>query len=298
MYDTIKSKVTIDTLPKEFYAGKLKNFEWKGFLWRPIQNKNTHVIGYQTEYQNIKLRIYGSELHIENSLQKFYMGNNYQDFTFTQVLTALDTLNNYLPVDIYKMTLLRADVGVVINHNTAQETDRWLDFKGKLPMPMIKNNKVYGSVIRQTNNKFKAYNKTFEAQQTSGTKLQEQLMRVELTGNYRYYNQRANPIGLYTVEDLINPAKFEVLGLLLLLFYQAIKKKPNLKYSEWSTKETRLYGYMNCADTANAMKYNHKETYKKDRVQYLKLLSNYQDTEQEYIVFNKLKTKVNFSINN
>lgn len=298
MYDTIKSKVIIDNLPNIFYAGKLQNIDWAGFLWRPIQNKKAFVIGYQTELQNIHLKLYGSELQIENSLQKFLMGNNYQDFTFTQVLTALDTLNKQLPIDLYKTTLSRADVGFVICHDTAQEVNSWLEYKGKRPLPMIKNNRVYGSEFRQTNNKFKAYDKTFEANKTSGIKLNEQLMRVELKGNYRYFNNRKYPIGIYTVQDLIDPIKYKLLANELLNFYSAIKKNANLDFSNWSAKETRLYGYMNYADSAQAMKLHHKETHKKERGQYLKLLSKYKDAEQEKSVFNKLKAKVDFSIRN
>lgn len=298
MYDTIKSKTVIDNLPKVFFANKLQNVDWAGFLWRPIQNKKANVIGFQSELQNIHLKLYGSELQIENSLQKFFMGNNYQDFTFTQVLTALDTLNNHLPVDIYKTSLSRADVGVVINHDTTQETDRWIDYKSTLPIPMIKGNVIYGKEIRKTNYKFKAYNKTFETKKTADIKLEEQLMRVELKGNYRYFNNRANPLGIYTVQDLINPIKYNLLANELLNFYESINKKTNLDFSDWSAKETRVYGYMNYADSAKAMKLHHKETHKKERGQYLKLLSKHKDAEQEKTVFNKLKAKVDFSIRN
>ena len=276
----------------------MQNVDWAGFLWRPIQNKKANIIGFQSELQNIHLKLYGSELQIENSLQKFYMGNNYQDFTFSQVLTALDTLNKFLPVDIYKTTLLRADLGMVINHDTTQETDRWLDYKGTLPIPMIKGNVIYGKEIRKTNYKFKAYNKTFEAKKTADIKLEEQLMRVELKGNYRYFNNRANPLGIYTVQDLIDPIKYDLLANEFLNFYVCIHKKTNLDFSNWSTKEIRLHGYMKDADSAKAMKQYHKDTHKKERGQYLKLLSKNQDTEKETVVFNKLKEKVNFSINN
>ena len=163
---------------------------------------------------------------------------------------------------------------------------------------MIKRNTIYGSEFRQTNNKFKGYNKTFEAKQTADIKLQEQLMRIELTGNNRYYNKRTNPLGIYTVQDLIDPLKYQLLASELLNFYTSIRKKPNLDFSKWTTKETRLYGYMNNSDTATAMKQYHKETHKKERGQYLKLLSKHQDTEQENIVLEKLKAKANFSINN
>lgn len=298
LYDTIKSKVIIDNLPNIFYAEKLQNIEWAGFLWQPIQNKSNYVIGYKTALQNIHLKLYGSELTIENSLQKFYMGNNYQDFTFSQVKSALDTLNKNLPVNLYETTLVKVDVGVVINHNTTQETNRWLDFKGKLPIPMIKSNTIYGKEFRQTNNKFKAYNKTFEVQKTENLKLQQPLMRVELRGNHRYFNNRKKPIGLYTVQDLINPKKFALLASELLNFYKSIKKQPNLDFSNWTTKETRLYGYMNHTFSANAMKQHHKETHKKERGLYLKLLSKNQNTEQENAVYKKLQAKVAFAIQN
>jgi len=298
LYDTIKSKVIIDNLPNIFYAGKLQNIDWAGFLWRPIQNKKAFVIGYQTELQNIHLKLYGSELQIENSLQKFFMGNNYEDFTFTQVLTAFDTLNKQLPINLNKTTLLRADIGFVVNHDTAQEVNSWLGYKGKLPLPMIKNNRVYGSEFRQTNNKFKAYDKTFEANKTSGVKLDKQLMRVELKGNNRYFNNRKNPIGIYTVQDLIDPIKYKLLVNELLNFYSAIKKNANFDFSKCSTKETRLYGYMNCDVSAKAMKQHHKETHKKDRSQYLKLLAKHKNSQADNIVLEKLKAKAYYSINN
>ncbi|WP_157209248.1 hypothetical protein [Mariniflexile maritimum] len=298
LYDTVISRGFVNSLPKVFLAGELKYIDWAGFEWCPILSGKNNVKGYSTKLENLKLSLYGSEMYIENSLQKFYMGNNYEDFTFAQVLTALDKLNSKLPIDIYKTQLVRADVGVVINHDTEQEYNRWLDYKGKLPIPMIKRNIIYGSEIRQTNNKFKVYNKTFEVKQTANVKLQEKLMRVELQGNYRYYNQRANPIGIYTVQDLINPIKYQLLANEFLNFYDTIKKKPNLNFSKWTTKDIRLYSYMTNPDTAKAMKEHHKETYKKERSQYLKLLSKCQDTTQEKIVTNKLKEKVIFSINN
>ena len=281
-----------------FYAGKLQNIDWAGFIWRPIQNKKAFVIGYKTELQNMHLKLYGSELQIENSLQKFFMGNNYQDFTFSQVLTALDTLNNNLPIDLYKSTLLRIDVGLVINHDTEQETKRWLDYKSTLALPMIRKNVIYGSEFRKREYRFKAYDKTFEADKNSGVKLNEQLMRVELQGNHRYFNNRKNPIGIYTVQDLIDHMKYQLLADELLSFYKGINKKTNHDFSNWSTKETRLYGYLNYVDTAKAMKRNHKDSHKKDRSQYLKLLAKHKDLKQENIVLEKLRAKANYSIKN
>lgn len=298
MYDTTKSKITLENLPQAFFANKLQNIDWGGFLWRPVQNKQTHIIGHQTELQNLKLRLFGSDLQIENSLQKFYMGNNHEEFTYSMVVEAIEKLNNLLPFDVYNAKLSQADVGVVINHDTEQETSRWLDYKGTKPMPMLSRNRVYGCEIRKTDYKFKAYDKTFEAQKTAGTILQEKLMRVELRGNNRYFNNRANPIGMYTVRDLIDPIKYQLMGNEFLNFYTAIKKKPNLDFSIWSTKDLRLYGCMNYDDTANAMKRYHKDTYKKERAQYLKLLANNQDAMLEDVLFNKLKEKVDFSINN
>ena len=55
---------------------------------------------------------------------------------------------------------------------------------------------------------------------------------------------------------------------------------------------------MNYVDSAKAMKLHHKETHKKERGQFLKLLSKHQDSTKENIVIDKLKSKVDFSINN
>lgn len=298
MYDTIKSKTVIDNLPKGFFANKLQNLDWAGFLWRPIQNKYTNIIGHQTELQNLKFRLYGNELQIENSLQKFHTGNNYKDFTYSQVVAAFDKLNNLLPLDIYNMSLMRADAGIVINHNTEQEINRWLEYKGTRPVPMLSRNRVYGSEFRKTDYRFKAYDKTFETQKSTDVRLQEELMRVELQGNSRYFNNRANPLGVHTIRDLIDPIKYELLANEFLKFYKTIKKKPYLDFTTWTTKDLRIYGCMNCADTASAMKLYHKDTYKKERSHYFKLLTNNQNTAQENEVFDKLKAKVDFSIRN
>tara|TARA_R110001583_G_scaffold143023_1_gene295142 strand:- start:3501 stop:3869 length:369 start_codon:yes stop_codon:yes gene_type:complete len=92
----------LNQLPKQVMEEAKEPFEWYGLLWKPKFNKFGFPIAYYSELKNLNLSIRDYELTVTNSLQKFYMDNNFDTFTYTQVIDAFQKLNNCLPFNIYK----------------------------------------------------------------------------------------------------------------------------------------------------------------------------------------------------
>jgi hypothetical protein len=84
MIDNIKLTGLIK--PPPGVSDRVKHpIEWKGLLFNPKYYPIGDVKEYYTFLDNLQLTIKEDELTITNSLQKYYHGHNYGDFTFEEV---------------------------------------------------------------------------------------------------------------------------------------------------------------------------------------------------------------------
>lgn len=144
LYDTIKVMSKLVKVPMQILQGIKEPFEWNGYIWKPSYNIYGEPISYYTKLDNLYMCIKDDELTVSNSLQKFYMGNNYDSFSYTQVVEAIAYLNTVLPIDIYNAKVKKVAVGAVIQEDTEQILNSWLNLLSKQPTPMLSNNKRYG----------------------------------------------------------------------------------------------------------------------------------------------------------
>ncbi|UNY99857.1 hypothetical protein MQE36_05790 [Zhouia spongiae] len=277
MYDTLKIKYQVSQLPKVVVKQKEKSFYWKGVKWCPVYNKeNKRVNGYETRVNNLDLRLKGNTIFCSNSLQKWYMGNNYESFNYAQVVEAFKCLNTALPFNVYDAQVYYLAVGVVIEEETKPIIDTWLGFNGKQPLPMLGSNKVYGKKFYLTDYNIKGYDKTFEVKKHNQINLDKQLFRFELETYTRNLNNRKNPIVIYTVKDLIDKAKYQELASELLSKYQKIEKKQSVPLSKLTNKEKETLALFQNKDILAQYKIDHYESFRKRRTVYNRLqkLSN------------------------
>lgn len=294
VYDTIKIKKQLDQLPKEVLRCTRAPFYWGNSLWLPTFNKYGDAVRYHTDINNLRVKLRGHEIIIENSLQKFYMGNNYQDFTYSQVVEAFQKLNTVLPFTIRDANIVKLSTGVVIQEEAQPIFESWLEYKGKSPRIMTNRNTIYGAYFQATNYKIKGYDKTFEVKQHNQVSLNDNYFRFELEAYSRHFTSRSQPIQTVTVQDLMNPSTFNALADNLFKVYQDIKKKPFFDYQKWSLKEIRLLATMANKETANGLKKYHEHTYKKDRKAYLKLIKENDNNKLNNQVLQQLIEKIEF----
>lgn len=295
VYDTIKIKKQLDQLPKEVLRCTIEPFYWGNSLWLPSFNKYGDVVKYYTDMNNLRLKLRGHDLFIENSLQKFYMGNNYQDFIYSQVVEAFHKLNTVLPFSIYDASIIKLSTGVVIQEEAQPIFESWLEYKGKSPRIMTNRNTVYGAYFQATNYKIKGYDKTFEVKQHNQVSLYDNYFRFELEAYSRHFTSKSQPIHTVTVQDLMSKSTFNALADNLFLVYEDIKKKPFYNYQQMSPKDIRLLATMVNTETANGLKKYHQHTYKKDRKTYLKLLKENDNNKLDIQVLQQLKDKIEYS---
>ena len=289
----------LNHLPMEVMEETKEPFEWYGFLWLPRFNKFGSPTAYYSEINNLKTVIRGNEFTVTNSLQKFYMGNNYESFTYSQVLDAFERLNNLLPFNIYTAAVKKVAMGAVIQEDCNLILNSWLSFINKEPFSMLSRNKMYGLKYFLTDYSVKGYNKTTEVKHHNDINLNSESFRFEVeVKRINNLNNGKDKIGIYTVQDLINPVKYQKLATYLIDKYHRIAKKPIINLNDTSLKEKRLIATFKDFEVLNSIKKNHPDSYKKDRKEYKCLTKKLEDNTFQNQVINKLNQQIQFSINN
>tara|TARA_B110000908_G_C10268035_1_gene466812 strand:- start:9506 stop:10399 length:894 start_codon:yes stop_codon:yes gene_type:complete len=277
LYDTIKIKYQVTNLPIEVLEQREESFIWKGIKWCPTYNDKTQKVnGYKTSVDNLDLRLKGSTIFCNNSLQKWYMGNNYEPFAYSQVVKALKKLDSILPFNVYNANIHYLAVGTIIEEEAKPILDPWLSLNGKPPIPMLGANMQYGKKFYLSDYNVKGYDKTFEAKTHDRVKLNKQLFRFELEIYTRNLNKRKNPIGIYTVKDLVDKKKYQMLADELLSKYEKIEKKQSIPLSQLNNKEKEVLALFQNQEILRQYKVDHFETFGNRRKVYnkLKKLSN------------------------
>ena len=298
MYDTFKIVNELSNVPKQINELFPMPFDWYGFKWIPHFKDSNTPLYYNSNYKNLNLRLIGNQLFVTNSLHKLYRGNNYEVFTYSQVCKAIILLDNLLPINVYTAKILKLSVGVVINADPQKIFNEWLYYLGKPYFPMKNKNKIYGAKFFLTDYYIKGYDKTYEVKNHNQIKLEGNYFRFEMEGKTKIFNNKTNNVGIYTVNDLLNYDKYKKLGEILLNKYIQIEKEPKLDLTQLTIKQKRLVASIRNYEIKESIRIQHKDTYKKDRKEYNKLIKSLDNSEFQKDIITKLKQQINYSINN
>ena len=296
-FDTLHLQHQVKNIPVDFVNQKNETLSWLNLKWHPIINNRDYLSCYYTYIGNLRLVFKGDKIYIKNSLQCFYMNNNYQSFSYSQVVDAFYKLNQLVPFNIYEAIVTRLAVGVVIEEDAQKAYNEWKFYMGKPPIPMFDKNKIYGAKFHLTDYYIKAYNKTFQAQCKDKINIGKPYFRYEIEGKTKFFNNKTNNVGITTVADLIDKVKYKKLCDILIDRYQKIEKEPQIDLSKLTIKEKRIVASMRDFKIKESIRKQHSHTYKKERKIYLKLMRDADSTDFQNKVFNKLNTQIQFSLN-
>lgn len=284
MYDTLQFSHQITELPKQVLDQVESPFYWGNIKWTPTFNRKTkEVNGYEASIDNLELKIKGSTVFFKNSLQKWYTGNNYQLFSYYQVVDAIEKLNKQLPFNVYNSKVVYLAVGTVFKEESKPILDTWLSFNGKLPLPMMKKNKIYGKKFYLTDYTLKGYDKTFEAYNHERMKIPDNIFRLELEIYTRNLRSRKNPIIINTVKDLIDKKKYRKLSTELLSKYIKIEKKQSISLSKLNNKQKEILALFYNKKILQQYKKDHFESYRKKRTVYKNINKMTNNTYLEHL---------------
>lgn len=164
---------------------------------------------YATEYRNLYLQIRNEKIFISNSLHKFLKGNNYSDFSYSEIIESIDLIEEITGIKATEFSVSKLEFGLNIpikmNIDTILKCIK--TYKKRYAFKdMDKGSKTYGKNCELSEYKIKMYNKTFQVKTVDKITIPENILRFEIV----YYKNRIIP-NIRTLEDLRNPQK--LLGL-------------------------------------------------------------------------------------
>lgn len=263
--------------------------------------KDGEIVGYRAKLYNLLIIIRDEIIIIRNSLCKYYHGNNYTNFTYTQIIQAVSFLSAHIGIDLMDARVTKFEFGAVIIDNSMEETfARMGTFKNKEPHIMHDHGIPYGIYFENTGQKIKIYSKKIEAKRRYGIILDRNLLRVEkvYTTSHIKSLARFKRIKIETLGDLCMRKNLQLIGEDLVESLCKIQMKiiPD-NVSNLTALEIRRWGYFQDPYFRSLMKTHHFDAFKADRAAINKFLNEYRSNGQDQFI-QEVRNKVLFCINN
>jgi len=271
-----------------------------GIIFYPLVRKGV-VIKYTAKFENLYLSIREDELTIQNSLNKFYHGNNYTNFSYTELQQTIVLIENLLGFPIRGARIISFEFGVVIEDNNIPLTlSRFGHYKGKPPVPMHTNGVIYGTRYANNCMVIKIYDKTSEIKRREGVQLNKNYLRVEKLYMRSHINSisclKDNPIN--TLDDLASWKTLEILSQDLVSSLTKIELKPIPELIEdMSPNNLRRWCYLQDPYIRNLMKLHHHKAYKTDLKVINIILKDYCANGHNQMI-EEVKNKLEYCLNN
>lgn len=240
MIDNISIKTPIDSplinisqkRPEIFKVGKLE-------LIGVNCSKSREIIKYELTFKNLYFSVKGDVLFIRNSLHKFCKGNNYSDFTHSELIESIRYIEylTEISADNYLINKLEFGMNILPSFSPLQELESIGDFKGYCPAPMISRPTIYGKKFYLTQYALKLYDKKFQVYKMDGIKIKYELLRVEM----EYGRRDKLPEGIVRLEDLKRPSALRLLLGELCKNIDRIRLTGNEDFSGLRGRDVELY---------------------------------------------------------
>lgn len=140
-------------------------FFWRGILFKPTFGRGNTIFvkNYVADFQGLKLVLEDDKLFISNSIHKFFKGDNYSDFTHSELIQSIDLLSDKLGVsdELIVPTFLEFGINTSFSDITTY-LESIAIYKGKSFAPMKKGSVAYGRKLEMHEVYTKAYDKSKE----------------------------------------------------------------------------------------------------------------------------------------
>jgi hypothetical protein len=255
----------------QFYEADGKPFEANGIVYSPKYSSG-EVIRYEAQLKNLRLLVYPTKRYLVNSIHKYWHnGCNHTNFTLTDAYNAIEDVNDKTEVNWFEAKVKSLEVGCNITTDANKAINSLLSYKGKDFLPMITGSKKYGAKCIFDVYSVKLYDKELQVKEMDGINIGKPLLRWELVMGAKYFN-RYNLYEALTLENLFNPQVHNLIVNDAIGIYNKSLKNQIMDYSKLSLAEKKILACMKDKELREAIKAQHRETYKKDRAAYNKLM--------------------------
>ncbi len=266
----------------------------------PRYNDLGIYIEHRASINGLLVKLRYDRITITNSLHKYWKGNNYSDFTHSDITSSIERLEDLFKIRSENLQLRRIETGVNVEFNTVSLAHTlFSSYKKNDFYPMRKGNKVYGRKCSLTEFELKAYYKKTEIilhnpSEPPSSNISDNLFRVEMP------MLKMRPIkGVVSkLSDLKNRESLKYLGNRMIKYFEKIEMTKDYDYSSLSANRIGLFfaGINN-----DYWKQLNIHTRKKNRTEYLRIRKQLdkllEDDTQKHLI-ELIRDKVNYLVYN
>lgn len=207
MVDFLKTSASIEPI---YASNSFIPFEWKGMQFFPHFKKG-FLKGFESEYKGLRVYLRYDKITLSNSLHKFYKGNNYSDFTYSELSNAVNEICQKFEIDADQWKIIKMEFG--FNVSTPKPAEEYIDlfmsYKEREfeKMKQKQKQKYYGRKCFFTEYDLKVYDKHLQTQIDDHFDIPNNILRVE----FCYNQKRKLPKQIKTLFDLLDREKFKEL---------------------------------------------------------------------------------------
>jgi len=223
-----------------FYAFNSFNpFEWNGLKFYPKFKKGI-LKGFESEYKDLRVILYYNKIQLSNSLHKFYKGNNYTDFTHSELIKAIHEICQMFKIEAEYWEIKKMEFGFnILTSKPAKEyLAFFMEYKEREFEKMKHRQIDYGRKCFLTEYALKIYDKSLQCKAMDSESISNKVLRVE----FCYNQKRKLPKQIKTLADLIDKDKFKELFKDLNEAFIKVIYKDEVDFTN-STNEERILFY-------------------------------------------------------
>lgn len=203
-----------------------------------IDKRYFHITKYQTVIENMLFTLTENELSITNSLHKFIKGNNYSDLTFSELLNAIEQIEEITEINAKEFIIKKLEfaINVITPHPAHQYLERFSNFKGREYDKMRIGAFWYGIKYFFTEYCLKIYDKSELIKRKDKENINKNILRFEI----QYNRSRKIPI-VNNLSELKDPAILKEIFKEFIETIESIKCSGDEDFSLITTRERELY---------------------------------------------------------
>lgn len=213
-------------------------FEWQELTFVPKFKKGV-LKCFESEYKDLRVVLYYDKIELSNSLHKFYKGNNYTDFTHSELVSAIAEICIKFEIEAKCWEIKKMEFG--FNIKTPQPANEYLDlfleYKGKEFEKMKHKQNNYGRKCFMSEYALKVYDKSYQCKVVDSIAISSKLLRVEF-----FYNQKRKlPKQIKSLADLLDREKIKGLYKDLSEAFAKVIYNDEVDFSDSNDEERMLF---------------------------------------------------------
>lgn len=260
----VKIEIYSEQLCRELLNNPFLNFK------TPVEEKTGLIHFPKTDtYRHLRFALFESNrIEIRGSLHKYWKGENFSDFTFSDLKECLNELQENFKIDLSEARISNVEFGVNVSplFNPYEFCENLIAYKGEPFQQMrVRNGKPnIGFECGLNQYSVKIYDKAKQYLKT------ENILRVEIPVCRMAY---LSEVRIKTLADLKEKTALKALGRVLLECYSNVVVNDNtVRKARLTANEKRIYGL--CSNPKEWERFNRKQRYKR-RKQFERIVSKY-----------------------